>query len=541
MRSIWLASLLLLFLPALASAQPAIVSVNPNTAVRGASVDVQITGSGTLFMQESEVTSVVWLSNGVQQINGSNVSVTSSILLTAHFDIPSNAALGLWDVNVEQVGGSVVTLANGFSITSACAISDLAAGTQTACAPATNTYTQVIVVTFANPPTTGTLLVNGQSFAIGTSPQSVTLTGLVANGAAVNVTANFSAQTGCSRTENALFTAPVSCTPVCAISDLAAGTQTACAPATNTYTQVIVVTFANPPTTGTLLVNGQSFAIGTSPQSVTLTGLVANGAAVNVTANFSAQTGCSRTENALFTAPASCGQGGGVDCSRAEPSSAVLRSPNHKFHNVSIRGVADRDGDGDDVAITITSVTSDEPVDGRGDDKTCPDALIRSDGTVRLRAERSGSGNGRVYTIHFTATDGSGRSCNGEVFVCVPHDQDDDDGNCIRDEVQYDATRCNAAKTSLSERPPHPVVARLADDQISILFTTVEAGPVDLRIYDLRGRLVRRLATGDFPAGEQELRWDGRDASGHEAASGVYLVRVVMDGEPHTCKTVWMR
>src|SRR5262249_4464775 len=155
-----------------------------------------------------------------------------------------------------------------------CAISDLAAGTQTACNPATNTYTQVVVVTFANPPPTANLAGSGHNFPIGTTPQIATLTGLAADGAAVNVTANFSADTTCSRTENALFTAPVSCAvQPCSISDLAAGTQTPCDGATNTYTQVVVVTFANPPGSGNLVVNGQNFAIGTSPQSVTLTGL----------------------------------------------------------------------------------------------------------------------------------------------------------------------------------------------------------------------------------------------------------------------------
>jgi hypothetical protein len=38
-----------------------------------------------------------------------------------------------------------------------------------------------------------------------------------------------------------------------------------------------------------------------------------------------------------------------------------------------------------------------------------------------LRAERSGTRNGRVYHIHFTAADSEG-SCSGIVKVSVPHD-----------------------------------------------------------------------------------------------------------------------
>jgi hypothetical protein len=40
--------------------------------------------------------------------------------------------------------------------------------------------------------------------------------------------------------------------------------------------------------------------------------------------------------------------------------------------------------------------------------------------TALLRAERSGTGNGRVYEVSFEATDGRGGSCTGSVLVGVP-------------------------------------------------------------------------------------------------------------------------
>ena len=42
---------------------------------------------------------------------------------------------------------------------------------------------------------------------------------------------------------------------------------------------------------------------------------------------------------------------------------------------------------------------------------------------VKLRAERSGRGDGRVYTIAYAAKDPSGASCSGTVTVTVPHDR----------------------------------------------------------------------------------------------------------------------
>jgi hypothetical protein len=96
-----------------------------------------------------------------------------------------------------------------------CSITALATGTQTVCDPVTNTYTQEIVVTYTNEPATGTLDVNGQSFAITTSPQTITLTGLPADGLTVNTTAVFSDDAPCTFTTNNLFTAPL-CTPCAA-------------------------------------------------------------------------------------------------------------------------------------------------------------------------------------------------------------------------------------------------------------------------------------------------------------------------------------
>jgi hypothetical protein len=107
-------------------------------------------------------------------------------------------------------------------------------------------------------------------------------------------------------------------------------------------------------------------------------------------------------------------------CSAAQPSMAILWPPNHKLVAVQILGVTDPDNDG--VTIIVTGVTQDEPIIGLGDGDTGPDAVITSDG-ILLRAERSGTGDGRVYVIAFTASDIDGGSCSGIVTVGVPHDR----------------------------------------------------------------------------------------------------------------------
>lgn len=105
------------------------------------------------------------------------------------------------------------------------------------------------------------------------------------------------------------------------------------------------------------------------------------------------------------------------DASLARPTIACLWPPDHKFMSVGITGVSDPE---DNATITIDGVTQDEPTNGLGDGDTAIDAIINADGTVLLRAERSGKGNGRVYHVHFTASDLEG-SASGVVNVCVPH------------------------------------------------------------------------------------------------------------------------
>jgi hypothetical protein len=100
----------------------------------------------------------------------------------------------------------------------------------------------------------------------------------------------------------------------------------------------------------------------------------------------------------------------------------TLWPPNHKWVNVEVNAVVtDTCGS---ATWKIISVTSNEAVKGRGDGHTSPDWVITGDHTVKLRAERSGKGNGRNYTITVQATDDSGNVSTPEsVTVSVPKSQ----------------------------------------------------------------------------------------------------------------------
>jgi hypothetical protein len=110
------------------------------------------------------------------------------------------------------------------------------------------------------------------------------------------------------------------------------------------------------------------------------------------------------------------------NCTGATAGPNEIWPPNHKMVPIAINGVTDPDK-GDKVTVKATGVTQDEPLNTTADGNTTPDATVTAAGAVSVRAERQGTGDGRVYAIAFTATDNHGATCGGHVTVAVPHDQ----------------------------------------------------------------------------------------------------------------------
>src|ERR687897_60679 len=110
------------------------------------------------------------------------------------------------------------------------------------------------------------------------------------------------------------------------------------------------------------------------------------------------------------------------DCGSVTTSVATLKAQGHRFKPVTLSGATD--GDGDALTYAITGVTQDEATNGLGDGDTPIDAMRTDDpATILLRAERSGTADGRVYEIAYTVSDGQGGSCTGTALVGVPHDE----------------------------------------------------------------------------------------------------------------------
>ena len=76
----------------------------------------------------------------------------------------------------------------------------------------------------------------------------------------------------------------------------------------------------------------------------------------------------------------------------------------------------------------------------------------------------------------------------------------------------------------LSQSVPNPAL-----EQAVIAFGLKSEGKADLRIYDVRGSLVRTLVSKELPAGLHQYKWDGRTDRGQDAPSGVYFYKLRTD------------
>jgi len=76
----------------------------------------------------------------------------------------------------------------------------------------------------------------------------------------------------------------------------------------------------------------------------------------------------------------------------------------------------------------------------------------------------------------------------------------------------------------------------------TLTFQNPRLGRVSVKMYDLQGRLVRTLAEIPLlPAGEHQLRFDGRGDQGKVLASGVYFYRIEAAGEIATGRIVVLK
>ncbi len=92
--------------------------------------------------------------------------------------------------------------------------------------------------------------------------------------------------------------------------------------------------------------------------------------------------------------------------------------------------------------------------------------------------------------------------------------------------------------TAAVERPLPRVAFDLAQNHpnpfnpsTQVGFSLERGGRASLRVFDMRGRLVKTLVSAQLPAGQHAVTWNGEDEQGRQAPSGVYLYRLESSGQ----------
>ena len=99
---------------------------------------------------------------------------------------------------------------------------------------------------------------------------------------------------------------------------------------------------------------------------------------------------------------------------------SMLGPPNQMMVDVALSYTVT---DASNAASCTVSVASNEPVTGPGSGNTAGDWEVVNSHHVRLRAERSGAGTGRIYTVTLTCADPSGNTSTATATASVAHDR----------------------------------------------------------------------------------------------------------------------
>jgi hypothetical protein len=137
---------------------------------------------------------------------------------------------------------------------------------------------------------------------------------------------------------------------------------------------------------------------------------------VGVTTVIATATNSVGTATCSFTVTVNDTEGPAIHNLAANPAS--LWPPNHKMKDVEVSYTSTDNCLG--ATTCVVTVSSNEPVNGSDDGDTAPDWLITDNHHIKLRAERSGSGTGRIYTITTTCRDQNGNSSSSSTTVTVP-------------------------------------------------------------------------------------------------------------------------
>ena len=136
---------------------------------------------------------------------------------------------------------------------------------------------------------------------------------------------------------------------------------------------------------------------------------------------------------------------------------------------------------------------------------------------MNLRAERSGKGSGRTYTITVEARDAAGNASTATTTVTVPRDKGKNtSASPASPDSEYKVVMANPTEYALANAYPNPF-----NPTTSITYELPEPTSVRLSVFDMLGREVAVLVDGEKSAGRHSVRFNAEGLT-----SGIYIYRI---------------
>ncbi|MBM3286735.1 MAG: T9SS type A sorting domain-containing protein [Candidatus Eisenbacteria bacterium] len=106
---------------------------------------------------------------------------------------------------------------------------------------------------------------------------------------------------------------------------------------------------------------------------------------------------------------------------------------------------------------------------------------------------------------------------------------------CVRVRGASHVSREAADGPSLELAPARP---NPFGDQTTIRYALPRDGEIDLRVFDVNGRLVKTLFAGHRAGGWHQETWSSRNDAGMQVASGIYYCRLTVDGGQRRARSI---
>lgn len=213
-----------------------------------------------------------------------------------------------------------------------------------------------------------------------------------------------------------------------------------------------------------------------------------------------------RRDTCTFTVTVIDNQPPVISGASATPNS--LSPPNHQMITVTVPYTT---SDNCGPVTCALSVASNEPINGLGDGDTAPDWVVVNAHKVKLRSERSGKGNGRVYTITITCTDPSGNRSTKKVLVHVPKGK-----RCEPIVERRDGYGIIPKEYLLVQNYPNPF-----NPVTGIEFALPAESHVTMKVFNVLGQHVGTLVEETLESGYKIVEFDAS-----ALPSGIYFYRL---------------